>query len=512
MIQERGTSPWWLHAVAVAAVLAVPLSAVPDPASTAGSLAYLVPVVLAVALTALAVPRVPRERRGPWRWLLTAQVLFLTGEATLTVLNLLGNDSWPTPADAAYLLAYVPVAIGLLGLNRQRARRSHRGSLLDAAVLTLSAGTLFGVFVVLPLAADSTQGALARTTSVAYPVADVLVVHLLARMVTGPGARTRAYWLLVAGVTATVAADVAWTVLQYRTGGDTAPRWVNVLWLSYYLSIALAACQASAPALAEKKPARAEGLTPVRLAVLALAAALPSAVLVVLDLTRGPTAVAWLGLGSVLLVGLVVARVWDLLQQVRSQAVQLAALARTDPLTGAANRRTWDHELSGACARARAGGTSFVVALLDLDHFKTYNDTRGHQAGDELLKAATAAWSEVLGDEGFLARWGGEEFAVLLPCGTDPAAALARADRLRAVVPDGQSCSVGAAVWDGREEPAALLRRADEALYAAKTAGRDRTVTAPAGTGVTTGSTATAAGPGGRAPAGGAAAVADSRA
>ncbi|MCI2236884.1 GGDEF domain-containing protein, partial [Kineococcus sp. TRM81007] len=92
----------------------------------------------------------------------------------------------------------------------------------------------------------------------------------------------------------------------------------------------------------------------------------------------------------------VVARVWDLLQQVRSQAVQLAALARTDPLTGAANRRTWDHELSRACADARRDGTGFVVALLDLDRFKAYNDTRGHQAGDELLKAATAAWSDSL--------------------------------------------------------------------------------------------------------------------
>ncbi|MCI2237129.1 hypothetical protein MN205_01300, partial [Kineococcus sp. TRM81007] len=327
MNQERAAGPGRLRlaVVSAVAVIAVPLSALPDPASRAGSVAYLVPVVLAVALTALAVPRVPRGRRGPWRWLFAGQLLYLVGESALTVLNLLGSESWPTPADVAYLLAYVPVTIGLLGLNRQRGGSGAHGHLLDAGVVTLSAATLFGVFVVLPLATDSTQGALVRLTSCAYPVADVVLVHLLARMVTGPGARTRAYWLLVAGVAATVTADVTWTVLQHTVGGDDAPRWVNLLWLSFYLGIALAAHSASAPELAEKKPAATGGLTPLRLTVLALAAALPSLVLAGLAATGRATPVAWLATGSVLLIGLVVARVWDLLQQVRSQAVQLAA-------------------------------------------------------------------------------------------------------------------------------------------------------------------------------------------
>ncbi|WP_432508896.1 GGDEF domain-containing protein [Kineococcus auxinigenes] len=475
-MQDRTPAPAWLRAVAVVAAVAALLSTLPDPASRTGAVAYLVPVALAFALTALAVPRVPRPQRGPWCWLLAGQLLYLVGESTLAALQLRGSEAWPTPADAVYLLAYVPVTVGLLGLNRQRGGASHRGSLLDAGVVTLSAATLFGVFVVLPLATDSTQGALARVTSAAYPIADVVLVHLLARMVTGPGARTRAFWFLAGGTAATVVADVAWTVVQHRTGGDVAPRSLNVLWLSFYLSIALAAFSASAPALAEKKPAGTGGLTPLRLVVLALAAALPSGVLVLLALTGGTTPVAWLATGSVLLIALVVARIWDLLQQVRSQAVQLAALARTDPLTGAANRRTWDHELSRACATARAQGTSFLVALLDLDRFKAFNDSRGHQAGDELLKAATAAWTEALAGDGFLARWGGEEFAVLLPFTTDPAPALARADALRAVVPHGQTCSIGTAGWDGVEEPATVLRRADAALYSAKTGGRDRLV------------------------------------
>ena len=267
-------------------------------------------------------------------------------------------------------------------------------------------------------------------------------------------------------------------------GADSFTRWLNVLWHLFYVSIALAACSASAPTLSERKPAAAGGLTPVRLAVLAVAAVLPAAVQLVLNVTGRPVPTGWLSLGSILLVSVVVARIWDLLQQVRSQAVQLAALARTDPLTGIANRRTWDHELSRACAQAQRSGTELLVALLDLDRFKLYNDTRGHQAGDELLKAATAAWTESLGSDGFLARWGGEEFAVFVPC-EDPVAALARVDGLRAVVPDGQTCSIGTARWDGVEDPPAVLRRADEALYEAKTGGRDRLV--EAGRGATAG-------------------------
>jgi len=96
-------------------------------------------------------------------------------------------------------------------------------------------------------------------------------------------------------------------------------------------------------------------------------------------------------------------------------AGRLAALARSDALTGAPNRRTWDHELSRACQASREDETPLSVAVLDLDRFKSYNDQYGHQAGDRLLREAVAAWSEALGGEGILARYGGEEFAVLLP-------------------------------------------------------------------------------------------------
>jgi diguanylate cyclase (GGDEF)-like protein len=154
---------------------------------------------------------------------------------------------------------------------------------------------------------------------------------------------------------------------------------------------------------------------------------------------------------------------------------QLSDLALTDPLTGVANRRAWDAEIERVVAESARTRRPLAVALLDLDHFKAYNDSRGHQDGDRLLKAATAAWRAALRPGDIIARYGGEEFAVLLPDCTH-ADALAVTERVRAATPAGETCSAGVAQWDGRESADALVGRADAALYAAKAGGRDRIV------------------------------------
>lgn len=157
---------------------------------------------------------------------------------------------------------------------------------------------------------------------------------------------------------------------------------------------------------------------------------------------------------------------------------RLDELARTDKLTGLPNRRAFDEVLERELARGRRTGEPVALALLDLDRFKAYNDAHGHQSGDELLASAARSWSKELRDADVLARWGGEEFAILLPRVLPPDTADAVIDRVRAATPAGQTCSAGVAVWDASEDPAALVARADRALYAAKAAGRDRTVLA----------------------------------
>jgi diguanylate cyclase (GGDEF)-like protein/PAS domain S-box-containing protein len=150
---------------------------------------------------------------------------------------------------------------------------------------------------------------------------------------------------------------------------------------------------------------------------------------------------------------------------------RLEELSRTDPLTGAANRRCLDDALRRETARAGRTGEPLSVIALDLDHFKAYNDEHGHAAGDALLHGCVAAWRAILRATDLLARAGGEEFVVVLPsCGADAAAAIA--ERLNVLVPGGRSCSGGVAEWDGEEPVTTLLDRADRALYAAKAAGR----------------------------------------
>ncbi len=154
---------------------------------------------------------------------------------------------------------------------------------------------------------------------------------------------------------------------------------------------------------------------------------------------------------------------------------RLEVAARTDDLTGLLNRRAWDEELGRELSRADRDGRALCVAILDLDKFKLYNDTYGHQAGDRFLKQMAGSWSQTLRAGDIIARYGGEEFAVALPA-TDLEQAQQMLERLRACLPEGQSCSAGVCRWDGAESAESLTARADTALYAAKDAGRDRVV------------------------------------
>ncbi|MEJ5946646.1 diguanylate cyclase [Pseudokineococcus basanitobsidens] len=157
---------------------------------------------------------------------------------------------------------------------------------------------------------------------------------------------------------------------------------------------------------------------------------------------------------------------------------RLAAAADRDPLTGLANRRRWDERTAAEVARATRSGEPLALAIVDLDHFKRYNDSHGHLAGDELLRVFACAAQTHLRDGDVLARWGGEEFALALPgCTVDEAAAVAR--RVHASVPSGQTCTVGVAAWQPGDTVEAVMRRADRALYEGKAQGRDRTVVAP---------------------------------
>jgi diguanylate cyclase (GGDEF)-like protein len=157
--------------------------------------------------------------------------------------------------------------------------------------------------------------------------------------------------------------------------------------------------------------------------------------------------------------------------------------ARQDALTGLGNRHRLAEDLAAMQARAERYGHRWCVAMLDLDCFKGYNDGAGHLEGDALLRRVSAALSETVRGGDTVYRYGGEEFLVLLPEQTVETAALA-GERMRAVVeglavphPAGGVVTISVGVAgpaEGGEDPEALVGRADAALYAAKTAGRNR--------------------------------------
>jgi diguanylate cyclase len=178
-----------------------------------------------------------------------------------------------------------------------------------------------------------------------------------------------------------------------------------------------------------------------------------------------------------------VGRLREHLEQVRRDAM-------TDALTNLANRKAFDEHLEAACAQAESGGGALTLAVLDIDHFKRFNDTWGHQTGDQVLRYVASVMGRVASAPRIAARYGGEEFAMIFPqeshsqvesalegirkeIGSRSLRRRSTDDELGAV-----TLSAGFAQRRPGESASALLDRADAALYASKHAGRNRVTSA----------------------------------
>lgn len=179
-------------------------------------------------------------------------------------------------------------------------------------------------------------------------------------------------------------------------------------------------------------------------------------------------------------------RVTSLHRELAESQAELARAAVTDALTQLRNRRTMVEDLNSLHARAARSGSGYSLALCDVDFFKLYNDTMGHQAGDEVLRAVAAALAGHVRAGDTVYRFGGEEFLVVLPDQSLPGV-MEAAERLRQGVKDLSlphprgttdgivTVSIGIASWAGvGSSPEDVLAAADAALYEAKAAGRDR--------------------------------------
>jgi diguanylate cyclase (GGDEF)-like protein len=395
--------------------------------------------------------------------------------------NVLQIAPYPSVADLCDLLLYVAVATGLVLIIRRRSMETDWAALVDTTTITTGLGLLAWVFVIQPAALNQALPLLGRITEVAYPVGDIMLLAMTVRLLRGGGDRNSSFWWLTAALGSFMVGDTTWVVLGSLNVDPVGvgARLVHAVYLCGFLLFGLAAVHPSARDVSAPAPPEAPRLSAPMLAMLTVTSMIAPAILAQ-QVWRGEvTDGAAIVVGSAALFLLVVTRMAQLLRQVEHQATRVRDLARQDELTGLPNRRAWNDELPRVLERARRDRTPVCVAILDLDHFKLFNDTYGHPAGDRLLKAAAAAWHGELRAVDTLARYGGEEFVVLLP-NVNTTRAIVVLDRAKQATPLGQTFSAGVAVWDGTETSDQLLSRADEALYAAKADGRNQiTAAAP---------------------------------
>lgn len=183
--------------------------------------------------------------------------------------------------------------------------------------------------------------------------------------------------------------------------------------------------------------------------------------------------------------GLIAYFAWFSATSIGNAEQRLRALATTDALTGLVNRRMMTHLADAGVRLAERSSQPFAVLMVDIDHFKSINDTHGHEAGDAVLIEIARRLRDTLDSAGTIARWGGEEFLVSM-LGTSPTQAAAMAERLRGAVaaqpvtPGGRriavTVTIGAAQRSAGESFRQCVARADAALYEGKRLGRDRVV------------------------------------
>ena len=455
----------WLGGVACVVVMLLPIG------SPSRVTLIHVSALAALLVCLAALLRMPRRVRDVWWGLWIFMVLTTAGDIVYDVyLYRFQIEPFPSVADVLYLGSYVALIGALAVLVHRRAPGRNRETWIDTAVMTLAAACVVATVVIMPLLTESAAPTLTTVISVAYPLLDVIALSVLIRLLVDVERMNPALALMGVSLACMLTADLVFQSLAAQGLVEEAPAWVDVLFLASTLLLAAAATARGATTIT--KPSPATHRTKARLVGLAIAA------------LTAPTLMAfsvWSDVGSaarllaVVSIAIILLILWGslmLISMVEQQSALLADLARKDGLTGLPNRRTWDFELDRMADRTTEEGTSLVVAMLDLDHFKAYNDRFGHPAGDALLTDCAREWRSHLDPPMVLARYGGEEFAVLMP-GVPLKQAGVVLDRLRQATPGAQTVSIGYAAREAGEPIGRTVHRADLALYQAKASGRD---------------------------------------
>jgi diguanylate cyclase (GGDEF)-like protein len=440
---------------------------------------------------------------------------------------------------------YPFVLAGILLLPRRPLPAAAGGRILLDGLMTMTALVAFSWYFLLgPTILQGGENALSRFLSAAYPLGDlVLLFCLLMVLFRGDASEARGVSIALSlGIVSVIVADVVFGYLTlketYKTGVVSDVGWalgtMLVCWAAYAIRVAAGAEPAGAqPAPGLGSAARRAPVLWRSLLPYAMVPAVAALFLFTVNTEGAAPLKAGVYVSSAALVGLLLMRqvmalcenrhVYRLLndaygeleaksrktqeyaqsqerlneelQAVRDELeaqngsladanAKLEALATTDGMTGLANHRAFQGRLRTELARAERHEKPLSLLLLDVDHFKRYNDTYGHPAGDDVLCTVGRLMRGAVRETDLAARYGGEEFAVLLP-DTDAETALLVAERIRAAVaaypfPHADvTVSIGAThggIAGGT--PEALVASADGALYAAKRSGRNRVLLA----------------------------------
>src|SRR3954470_5639471 len=457
----------YLLAVAVASFLFVLLRdgfGVGFPLWEAGwGKTYNVTEFLGCAVCALRTVHAHGRERAAWLALTLGLLGFFAGDVyyTAVITPMQGDAPFPSPADAGYLAIYPGSYVALVLLLRARAGRIPSTLWLDGlisalAVAGVGAALVFGVVA-------STEGSLATVaTNLAYPLGDLTLFAFVIAVITVTGFRPGRTWMLMALGFALFA--VCDTVYLYQTAVGTyvEDKLLDAGWPAAYVLVAFAAWQ-------PQKRLDARALRGGAMLALPAGSALLALALLIFDHYVQLNSLAmWMASASVLAV---VVRFGLTFRANLRMLSASEAEATTDALTGIGNRRALVRDLERVAEEAH-DRDAHVLALFDLDGFKSYNDAFGHPAGDALLERLGANLAEAVAGAGSAYRMGGDEFCLLARVEDGPADAIVaraaaalteRGERFRV------GCSCGTVVLAGETlHPSEALRVADQRMYANK--------------------------------------------
>jgi diguanylate cyclase (GGDEF)-like protein len=451
----------------------------------AQNLLYQVPGTIAPLAVIAGTLRYRPADPKPWVTLAAGLSLNVMGDWTWVILEARGLELFPSVADALYLGGLVLTAIAIIGLLRDRIPGGDRAGLIDALVVAVGAGLLSWTFLMEPLVSDPVASMGEIAVAIAYPVIDILLLGVLVRLFLAPGARVPALKLILLALVTLVATDFPYAVVSLA-GGYYTGHILDAGWMAASFLWAAAALHPSMRSVAEPVEIGEVQLTPLRLAMLAGASLMAPAVLVIQAATGQTIDVAVVATGCVVLFLLVIARLGGLVSDLRANLHQRRTLeeelehrALHDPLTGLPNRALFYDRLEHALSRR---SEQVAVLFMDLDDFKTVNDTFGHQAGDELLSAVGDAIRRSVRSSDTVARLGGDEFAILIDRNAKVQTARELAIRLQHAIGAprriaGHERSTGTSIGisvgtSGVTTAETLMREADVAMYVAKSKGK----------------------------------------